>query len=297
MKDYESSNIEFRICHNFKYSIGRVWDNISDLVLLSDSEFQLGHVEDMKGEGTNKLNSEFNYIWYGSYATYLKTIEVSEKEDMKKIKWYGKIEEIQTEYEFSFTLYSNTSDNTTLVIWEYFPIKTKLDTKFINALDLLKSQLIKRWEHLIGNSTKELCQYESIIVRSTPKEILKIIGDWKKFSKVAPLIADRVEYLGDPLTVGTELQIYFNKQNLKCFLKIKHIEESQNSLKFYLECYDGKPKVPLQDIHFDIEKINEEICIITFKHIFKQDLKYEFVNSISKDKRIILKLLKQHLES
>jgi hypothetical protein len=222
-------------------------------------------------------------------------------EHFKKITWKVLAEAYGFTYDYSYAVFSNTSDNSTLLIWEWEndnPEICLMTSKMIDGFKSTRYDMIKRWEKFLSSSTDDLNQFESIIIYCDRKSAFDVISNWTVLREVAPTIADNVEYEGVPTELNTKLKISFVAKKMICYLKVIKCDndELSNEWLYHLECYDGKPKVPLQEIHFSVVKIKDDSCYLSFRHVFKQPVKIEIIDTISTEKRNILKLIKIYLE-
>ena len=62
-----------------------------------------------------------------------------------------------------------------------------------------------------------------------------------------------------------------------------------------MTCFKGMPPVPEQEIRFKIVRIDKHFSFLEFKHIFKQGVNKDIMESITQDKRKILITLKEKL--
>ncbi len=65
--------------------------------------------------------------------------------------------------------------------------------------------------------------------------------------------------------------------------------------KYFLECYDGVPKCPLQLLIFKLVKLCREKSLLIFRHEFKQPVKPNLIKNIEIKKKNILLNLKKSL--
>ena len=65
--------------------------------------------------------------------------------------------------------------------------------------------------------------------------------------------------------------------------------------EYSMHCYQGVPLVPDQEIKFKIIRINEDSCFLEFKHVFKQKLKQNILDTITQDKKKILSKLNEKI--
>jgi len=301
IEDADSLN-NYRLCHTFKDKIDRVWKVLTEVEVYYPQLFPdiVSDIQLIKGEKTCEPGCEYSLNWYNESKLIINCL-INVKDDFKrKIKWRCYSEELGYSFYITFSCYNNTCQNTTLFIWERND--EGADLKFIEEFNLIRIDMIKRWEEFLSGDTEDLFQFESVIVKCSREEAFKIVSDWGILKNVAPSIADRVKYKGDSSQVGSKFKIYSQKPNGKNMvfkLKVINVETNENLVewKYQLYCYEGKPRVPQQEIIFSVVKIKENSCFIGFKHIFKQPVKIKVIEGMSAEKRNILKLLKSHLES
>ena len=156
-----------------------------------------------------------------------------------------------------------------------------------------------KFDNYLKNTADNLYNIESIIIRKNRLKIWNIITDWNLFHHYAPCISEKVEYEGDKLVIGSIITLKWDSKNIVCRLKIVKIDkiDSNKNWTFVLECFEGKPNLPNQQLHFTITKISENSSFINFKHEFKEPLKYEYFDPLIKHKKNILKCLKNALKT
>ena len=125
----------------------------------------------------------------------------------------------------------------------------------------------------------------------------EIISNRSNFRKLVPFIADEVIYEGDPNTVNTNLTLRWVNKKVECFLKVTNVSCDKKNIiwEYSMHCYQGVPLVPDQEIKFKIIRINEDSCFLEFKHVFKQKLKQNILDTITQDKKKILSKLNEKI--
>jgi len=162
---------------------------------------------------------------------------------------------------------------------------------------LIRETVIEKIEDFLKNNSvrlPNLSQFESIIIEKNINSVWNLITNWKKLSEVAPLIADDVELKGDPKNIDSVIKLFFIDKKMMCLLKVKEIDATGCNWTYHLECFDGFPKVPLQEIQFNLIKIDEDSCFLSFNHIFKEAINPKLIMSIEPDKRKILAKIKKY---
>lgn len=157
----------------------------------------------------------------------------------------------------------------------------------------VKSKLVK--EYLNKNNYSN--QVESILIKTNFHKVCETICDWEQFAHRVPRVADRViteiETTHNTIKAKT-MSIVFRNFNYK--LKVFHQSITDVRMQLYLEVVDSSPKIPAQELRFTIIKISDVLCLVHFRHIFKENLKRTNINKIQAEKRLILSELKESLE-
>lgn len=299
---------KLEVAYAFNYDINRVWYVVKDHCIwakligdqVSDYEFQVGN-------DTYTVGNEFSCTWYGVSETHTKCVQIDEDTDNYKFaSWKVNILNIEVQYYMNFYLYADTFDKSTVIIWEIsmedsekVPIIDEMIQGYKNSIAEIFERISENFEKV--SSTQNVSQYESIFINAEQDKVWDLMTNWKQLKTICPLIANDVEYDGENVKLGTKLKLTLkkNKCTSVCFLQTTSVSSSPNDYKwgYTLTCYDAIPKVPKQEIVFNVIKVNEQNTFLTFTHDFKEFINNEVLNFLSNDKKEILKCLKVFLES
>jgi hypothetical protein len=252
----------------------------------------------LKGNNTYELNSQFIFLLFGHTHLEVKCLKIENLDYFKKVTYAVKCLEYRLKYEFSYCFYANTFDNSTCLVWDFVPENPKfLLSKFlVNYYETVQKIFISRWKVLLEKNSDKLIQFESILIHNTRQKVWEIVTNWRIFQKIVPIIADEVIYEGEPLEVGTKLTLIWNGKNVNCVMQVKRVKIRERFWEYCLEIIDGRPKLPNQEIKFILTEFSEDYTFVVFKHEYKQHLKGEIIDSISKDKKKILTQLKKFMK-
>lgn len=134
--------------------------------------------------------------------------------------------------------------------------------------------------------------HPNAVIIEKEKEKKFIITNNKKEEKEHDLIEH---------SINGKILDYFQKLNNQFYIEVNNNNNCQNNscfsneFRYVIECYDGLPKCPLQILSFRLTKIDKGNTYLTFKHQFKQPVKYELIKSIAQEKKNILFNLKTAL--
>jgi hypothetical protein len=204
-------------------------------------------------------------------------------------------------YENSFTLFSNSVEGSTYIKWEQTYID--IDRRKIPFLDKMLSDSKKQMKSLFedinvflkNRVSKQVVQTEAVIVNKPQLFVWKIVSDFREFIGHVAMVADVAEYEGEPNVVGSKVTLKWLDKKITCFLRVSLVcnLEDNEEWQYELECYDGVPKIPPQTLIFQVKKVNESSCLLTFKHIFQSELKQDYIALISKEKKQIISKLRE----
>jgi hypothetical protein len=292
------------ITYLFKHSIERVWMVIKDVSKCQHLTLDIkGRLRMTKGLNTYEEGSEWEVYWIGNALIHFKCLKVEEQEQFKLIEWECTLDPYSNTYLTNIKLYQNTMDQSTLATWEVSNLNQKFPMTFEANL-LRKSamnELFRVYDKYLNLNCEKISQIETILIKINPTELFDIVSDLRKFSKISPLVADEVEISdNDPRKIGTIITTKFNKQSQMTYmLRILEVsEDNENNIFFIkMECFDGRPKVPLQDIIFKVISIKDaESSFLQWEHHFREPLQMELLLVLSYYKNNILSALKNSLE-
>jgi len=290
------------ITYSFNDSINRVWKVLKDFERCSPEFSDLrSSCEFIVGKNTYELNNEFKISWNDNSTLLFKCVKISDEEYMKKIFWRVHAPEYNIYYKHSYILHSNTIEKNCILIWDITyeePEKLPFTKETLIFFHKIFLDSCKKYENLIKKSLDDLIQIESVIINKDRGSIWKLITNWKDFTKVVPKVADTVHYEGNTLEINTVITLKFIARAVECKLKVVSVSNNPEDEKweYILECIDGKPKVPKQNLIFSFLEISDHMTFLSFKHEFLQSVKFDMVESISDDKKIILSELKNFFE-
>jgi len=205
-------------------------------------------------------------------------------------------------YDVTYALHSDSIGKSTVFIWDAVCTdlnQCPISAEFIDESRKFRPLMLNLWKEYFAQFTEDLYQLESIVINSTREDIWNILTDWTVLKNIAPQIADDVQYYGDRFEIGSKIKIVSNSKNLACNLKVlkANHEEGNENWEYHLDVYDGIPSLPLQEIHFSLVNLSENLTMVIFKHVFKVPMVNDVIDSLSLEKKSILAQLKNHFES
>jgi hypothetical protein len=253
-----------------------------------------------KGDDFATKGNELKFQWKDTLTVDMLVKDVIDTLNYKKVHFQTlKVQPLGINYEVIYHYYWNTIERTTL----YF-VETIFDNpeilKYVNSTynQVEKIAICKKAEKLLQKSTSLLTQMESVVILKNIQSVWNVITDWNIFKKYCPMVCESVSYEGSSEALNTKMHLLNGSMEKTCEYHLKVIESrvGENQRNYTLDLYDGVPKSPQQELQFLLIDINEKCTFLSFKHVFKQPIKYDLIYAIQKDKKQILSLLKKNLE-
>jgi hypothetical protein len=284
----------------YKHSIERVWEAIKDISKHPYFNKGLSNVSFIDGKNSYDIGNVFSCKFI--FIDFFFRVEtVFSNDDFKQLIWYC-IDSTPNHvgYHIIITLHKVSDDDNTLLFLELiFEKEPLLTIEQKQNTDAVRKEMLKNLDVYLDKDVSGLFQYESIIINSSISKVWQSVTNWELLKKLVPFIADEIEYKGSHSNINTELILKWTKKNAICNLKVTEINNNENDNTWCntMNCYNGSPKPPLQNIKFCLFKLEQDSVFLEFQHNFFEPIKYDVLKTISVDKRRILLELRNNLES
>lgn len=288
----DDHNMVEKLSVNFTYKddINRVFDIIKDKkYFVKITKGYLAELTFTKGDNIGEVGTEYTLNWKGVFFR-VRVDEVIDTDFYKRIilNVYESMPSNMT-FKIKYHFYWNSIERTTLFVKEWifdYPQPAYLFKHYYEEHLLLSKKL----EKYLRRSIKFLEQTESCVINLNINELWKIISDWTKFNIYVPMIAEKVEYFGKSDQVNTKIHIITKDSTND--LKIISFDKGDEYKKTYtLECYNGTPKCPIQELNFTLVRVDSCHTLFIFKHLFKQPIVYADIYDLKVNKQKILNQL------
>jgi hypothetical protein len=293
MDDLQNMN-KLRYTHIFQEDISNIFTLIKEYAITSDLfPHYFTNLEYIEGSTVYGLNNSFKVLCYNSISLICTCIEFEDKPNHKRIVWRINEETTNCQIVLIIDIYPSTIDLTTVVIAElYYEDDIFIYKNIIEVVDGNKQEILNKLEYCLKNKMTNL-QVETIMVKASRESVWDLVTDWIEFQKKVPLIADKVIYENEEKMLGSILTIYKGTK-FACTLQVIVVDNDPDNFiwEFGLNCIKSNPPVPNQEIYLVVERLEKELTLVTFKHFFKQNVTWNMLNALSKEKKKILKMLK-----
>lgn len=283
--------------HEFRSNAKLVWKTIKNLSITNEmisSFFYASKPVFQNGNVTYEQGADFHFNYRKMLTIHFRCVEVIEKENHYSITWKNyKTEPDTPGYDFRYNLFLKTKDSCILVLDLVFEKDKFIMSKEEEEISLKERYVMfDRIDSLILAQNKNKKQTETIEIKAKVKQVFSLISDLKKFQRKVPIICDEVEMEDDKLKLGTVFSFkWFKRTSLYVKLEVKKLEVSDEKAVLVYASKERNKNVPDQKIKWKITKNGDNSSLITFKHSFKEDIREEMLDNISKTKfKILTKL-------
>jgi hypothetical protein len=292
-----------RVSFSFKYDIDVLYN-----LFIQPCHYQeifnecMDEVKCIKGiSSLNVIGSEFKMIFRRTGECKLKVEKVIETPTFKLLDIRFSDEPANFRFNAIYKFYKNTAEPLTHFCYEFkFRNPQELSyhqvqfntSDYINLYNSFNNYVQKK-----TNLTTE--QVESIVIERNINSLWEVLQDWKRFQALAPIIADRIEYKEDKDqgANGALIKLIFEKNdcNIIHVLKVQSSFKNEESAELIVSLLNSNLKSLSQDLVFNLYRLREGQCLLTFKHVFKKIVDNGYLEEFSISKRNILNLLRDNL--
>lgn len=268
--------------------VAEIWkDNIHDLTIKEGLSFMI--------VGTEVI------FQYKDIATISMIVEqVIDDKYYKRIQLFAnKIKPFMYEYRYVYELYSNTSEECTMMVLQNVFADKEIVLQ-VNAVRNYEAKylMIKRLESIMTSRCVEKDQIESVIIMNTSyTRICKMIKDLRKLQKIVVRFAREISYSKEENTeeIGNEIIIRY-KDSINSY-KVKACEDDGMRCRYVIEGgVIGNAKDLNYIIEYEVIKVNDSTCYLSIKHVYYTPQTLKELSKVGCSKKRILEKLKERIE-
>jgi hypothetical protein len=275
-------------------SVTSPWVNLMEENLSTDLTFT-------KGENSYEVGNEFYCLWKKILRVYFRVVEMSISEDSAICRWHVyKSDPVDIPYFFSYYFQRNTEDNSTVLQVEslFCNREFNMSRQDIEMIQEERKTMYQILEKCVFQCEKINLQNESIGIKTNIMNISRILLNFKLFHKMVPIICERVDYKGEEVDEDTNIKFHWEgRVKMSIDIKIKKILRDDTRTLIIYECSDGRQHVPAQQVEWEVIRVDEENSFINFRHNFTEKINKKMLDSISREKKLILQNLKKAVEN
>lgn len=293
------------IPYEFKDNIERVWFWIRDAKLLNIiANKGSTPIEVTKGVDTWTLGNEFKgeLISISKYKAIC--VESESLPFFKRLKWEFHLTELNKVITQSLSLYKGTENDTTVSLWRIeFPIRlvdlliTEGKTEKINECRNNFYEALHSIEKILRESSINLSQYEGGVIHAPMKSVWDFIINSESMKQISDSLNITIEAHKD-VHVGGMVRINTMNNNGYYLATITKVDCKLNPNKWVIgfEVFESEPKIPFQEACITLIKVNQQECHLAFFNEFREPTSPELLQSVSKNKKIFIELIKCYVE-
>ena len=226
--------------------------------------------------------------------------EITSLEYSKKVIWRLDNKTVPTPIFYTFTLISNTLDNTTLLVFEILlgqPEKIELAkrAKIVSGCKKVCVEMINNIEMFLQINNDNIYDYGANIIKAPMELVWNYVTNLKfmKNEYIKDLVID-----GSPDKVGTMLKWKFVKdpeENI-CKSRVSYVSKSPNKKKWKYKIVPIEGPFQMQEIDFVFINLEKNSTFFSVYHDFKEQVSAETMETVSKKKKFLLNLIKETIE-
>ena len=291
------------ITFHFKTDIERVYLIIRcyDLLSLINNK---GHYPTIttKGNDTWQVGNEFKGNIFGIFPFLARVEKSINLPEIKKIIWLFNIEN-KGYILIKVELFKVTADNTCVLLWKMKLENSEMIKEFEEKYKEAQTNTIfLKVEELLESEPINLFQYESAIINAKMVDIWNIITDFNKITAIAPnnncVPNINIGNMKQGEKISTTILDNNELNEVDITLEYKENKPGWNKWMFIIiiSCQITK-KIPKQTVLFQLTKINNSECQLTFFTRFQESIDNKKFRDISKRKKYLLLSIKDYFEN
>ena len=222
--------------------------------------------------------------------------EITSLEYSKKLGWFVSNKTIPTAIHETFTLISNTLDNTTLLTFEIqllHPEKVEQGkrNKIVSGCKKVCVEMINNIEMLLQVNNENIYDYGSVVIKAPREKVWEYITNLKfmRNEHIKDLLVE-----GNPEEIGTTISWTFASDGSKC--KSSYVKKDKEKKKWKYKMVPMEGPFQIQEIHFIVIHLKDDITFFSVYHEFKEQISAEVMSRVAKKNKILIDMIKESLE-
>lgn len=291
------------IPYEYEENIDRVWFWIRDIKLLNlINPDRISPIVITKGIDTWTEDNEFEGTLNNISKYKAKVLKNESLPFSKSAKWELYLIDMDQVVTQTISLFKVTENDSTVLLarLELFPStheKRMTNEQLMSHTNNI-AEVFRIVEKILKESSINLFQYEGGVIKAPMKAIWDFVTDPNSITQIAKKITIVVESNGG-LHVGGTIKVTHINDNSYYLATITKLDNRQGSNKWVigLEVFEGKPKIPFQEISMNLTKINSNESHLSVFHEFREPATPEVIQLISTNKKLLLFALKEVMEN
>ena len=216
----------------------------------------------------------------------------------KKVTWYLSSSEINIKITITFSLISNTIENTTLLILELIISNhedntAQMKTKIISGCKKICLEMIDNIETLLQNNTENIYHYDSNIIDASIEQVWNYVTRFEFFKSKKEI---KINITGNPECVGSIItyQVEGVKgSNLVIQSKVAFVNKEDNKQKWKYKLIQIDNNVPIQELSYVFLKLEDNKTFIGIYNVFSEHVDNTMLNESAHKKKRFLMMMEE----
>ena len=277
------SDNKIRHCFIYQDTLNRVYEIHNNLSIYLDILSSCWPLL----ENIFAANTKFNF----KFLTEL-SIENTENEDNYRMIEFATINSGDSYIKVNMFFYWNTIEKNTIFIEEINIGELQIPEITVKNILTVISQEVEKY---LKNVKYDVHNEESIIINTNMNNLIQVLSDNNLILKLLPKASNVIEFNGPVDTTDSILIVKDNNGKSRYVLRVVNVDLEDDRISFRLE--SSTTGFPLKEVCFDIYYIEDFKCVVNLKHSFIEQIKEEYFDKLSFNKRELLYELKQALET
>ena len=312
----KQSNLKYYFTYTFKESLNNIYSTFSNIKTFNNeifsnlySNISFSHSENLDEEG-----NILKFCWKNFYNIQLLCTQKTTSKNFKSftVKSISISEFINGNFSLKCKFFYNSCERNTLLVLEFFfdyDIGYELFKEEVSNNGLIN--ICNNIDEIEIKSKKNIEQIESIIINSNIKDVWNLItdfekcfsGNYKNVIKLNVVNEKGEKIIGNELLIGNVIKVIKDDNKIISDLVITDIKIDKENFYYKIEMetknnekFNNDFIILKQNVIFGVKKLEENISFLYIKHLTKDFISDEKLNTLSLIKKKLLLSYKMMLE-
>ena len=314
----KQSNLKYYFTYTFKESLDNIYSTFSNVKTFNNEIF-LNFFSNISFSHSENLDEEGNilkFCWKNFYNIQLLCTQKTASKNFKSftVKTISISEFVNGNFSLKCKFFYNSCERNTLLVLEFFfdfDIGYELFKEEISNNELIN--ICNNIDEIEMKSKKNIEQIESIIINSNINNVWNLItdfekcfnGNYKNINVVKLIVVNEKgeKIIGNKLLIGNIIKVIKDENKTISDLIITDIKIDKESCYYKIEMetknnekFNNDFIILKQNVIFGVKKLEENISFLYIKHLTKDFISDEKLNTLSLIKKKLLLSYKMMLE-
>ena len=314
----KQSNLKYYFTYTFKESLDNIYSTFSNVKTFNNEIF-LNFFSNISFSHSENLDEEGNilkFCWKNFYNIQLLCTQKTSSKNFKSftVKTISISEFVNGNFSLKCKFFYNSCERNTLLVLEFFfdfDIGYELFKEEISNNELIN--ICNNIDEIEMKSKKNIEQIESIIINSNINNVWNLItdfekcfnGNYKNINVVKLIVVNEKgeKIIGNKLIIGNIIKVIKDENKTISDLIITDIKIDKESCYYKIEMetknnekFNNDFIILKQNVIIGVKKLEENISFLYIKHLTKDFISDEKLNTLSLIKKKLLLSYKMMLE-